>query len=79
MALFGMRKGDVFSTDKLRKGLENMRKLYGQFGYINFVRSPRSNRSRARTRSISPSPPTKAGSFLSAASILPATRPRAIA
>jgi len=40
MALFGMRKGDVFSTDKLRKGLENMRKLYGQFGYINFVPEP---------------------------------------
>jgi outer membrane protein insertion porin family len=35
--LFGMRPGDVFSTDKLRKGLENMRKLYGQFGYIDFV------------------------------------------
>ena len=34
--LFGMHQGDVFSTDKLRKGIENMRKLYGQFGYHRF-------------------------------------------
>ena len=38
--LFGMKKGDPFSTDKLRKGIENMRKLYGQFGYIDFVPEP---------------------------------------
>ena len=38
--LFGMSKGDVFSTAKLRKGLENMRKLYGNFGYIDFVAEP---------------------------------------
>jgi len=38
--LFGMHKGDTFSTDKLRKGIENMRKLYGQFGYIDFVPEP---------------------------------------
>jgi len=38
--LFGMHKGDVFSTDKLRKGIENMRKLYGQFGFFDFVPEP---------------------------------------
>ena len=38
--LFGMTTGDVFSTDKLRKGIENMRKLYGKFGYIDFVPEP---------------------------------------
>ncbi len=38
--LFGMGKGDVFSTAKLRKGLENMRKLYGDFGFIDFVAEP---------------------------------------
>ena len=38
--LFGMAKGDVFSTAKLRKGLENMRKLYGDFGFIDFVAEP---------------------------------------
>ena len=40
MSLFGMKQGDIFSTEKLRKGMENMRKLYGQFGYINFVPEP---------------------------------------
>jgi len=38
--LFGMTTGDVFSTEKLRKGIENMRKLYGKFGYIDFVPEP---------------------------------------
>jgi outer membrane protein insertion porin family len=40
MPLFQMAKGDVFSTAKLRKGLENMRKLYGDFGFIDFVAEP---------------------------------------
>lgn len=38
--LFQMGKGDVFSTKKLREGLENIRKLYGEFGYIDFVPEP---------------------------------------
>lgn len=38
--LFGMGQGDVFSTAKLRKGIENMRKLYGEFGFIDFVGEP---------------------------------------
>jgi len=38
--LFQMANGDVFSTAKLRKGLENMRKLYGDFGFIDFVAEP---------------------------------------
>ncbi len=38
--LFGMGEGDVFSTEKLRKGIENMRKMYGKFGYIDFVPEP---------------------------------------
>lgn len=38
--LFGMQQGDVFSTDKLRKGLENLRKMYGNFGFIDFVPEP---------------------------------------
>jgi outer membrane protein insertion porin family len=37
---FQMKKGDVFSREKLTKGLENLRKLYGQFGYIDFVPEP---------------------------------------
>ena len=30
----------MFSTEKLQKGLDNLRKLYGNFGYIDFVPSP---------------------------------------
>ena len=38
--IFQMSEGDIFSTAKLRKGMENMRKLYGEFGYIDFVPEP---------------------------------------
>ncbi len=38
--VFKMAPGDVFSTEKLQKGLEDIRKLYGNFGYIDFVPSP---------------------------------------
>jgi outer membrane protein insertion porin family len=38
--LFQMSEGDVFSTAKLRKGFENLRKLYGEFGYIDAVTEP---------------------------------------
>ena len=38
--LFQMEEGDTFTTAKLRKGLENMRKLYGEFGYIDMVPEP---------------------------------------
>jgi len=38
--LFQMGEGDVFSTAKLRKGFENLRKLYGEFGYMNAVTEP---------------------------------------
>jgi outer membrane protein insertion porin family len=34
------RPGEIFSTAKLRKGLEDVRKLYGNFGYINFLADP---------------------------------------
>ncbi len=38
--VFGMGSGDVFSTEKLQKGLDNLRKLYGDFGYLDMVPSP---------------------------------------
>ena len=38
--LFQMSDGDIFSTAKLRKGFENLRKLYGEFGFIDFVVDP---------------------------------------
>ena len=38
--IFQMKVGDTFSTAKLRKGLEQIRKLYGEFGYIDMVPEP---------------------------------------
>lgn len=38
--VFGMNEGDVFSTEKLSKGLKNFSKLYGEFGYIDAVADP---------------------------------------
>ncbi len=38
--VFRMGPGDIFSTEKLQKGLDDLRKLYGNFGYIDFVPSP---------------------------------------
>ncbi len=39
-ALFPIKDGDVFDTSKLRKGLENMKKAYGELGYISFTPTP---------------------------------------
>ncbi len=38
--LFGMVEGDTFSTEKIRKGIKNTQKLYGEFGYIDAVVEP---------------------------------------
>ncbi len=35
-----MDNGDVFSINKLRDGIKNLTKLYGDFGYIDFVPEP---------------------------------------
>jgi len=39
-ALFPIRDGEIFSKEKIAKGLENLRKAYGQQGYINFTSVP---------------------------------------
>jgi outer membrane protein insertion porin family len=39
-ALFPIKDGDIFSREKVGKGLENLRKAYGEFGYINFTSVP---------------------------------------
>jgi len=39
-SLFPMKDGDIFNTDNIRKGLENLRKGYGELGYINFTSVP---------------------------------------
>jgi len=38
--VFQMQEGDVFSTAKLRKGFTELTKLYGMYGYIDFVSEP---------------------------------------
>ncbi len=39
-AIFPIKDGDVFSKEKVGKGLENLRKAYGELGYINFTPVP---------------------------------------
>jgi len=39
-ALFPIKDGDIFSKEKIGKGLENLRKAYGELGYINFTSIP---------------------------------------
>ena len=38
--VFQMRENDIFNVKSLRDGLENLKKLYGEFGYIDFVAEP---------------------------------------
>jgi len=38
--LFGMGPGDVFSVEKLQKGIKNFQKFYGEYGYIDAVPEP---------------------------------------
>ena len=39
-AQFPIKDGDIFSREKITKGLENLRKAYGTAGYINFTSIP---------------------------------------
>jgi outer membrane protein insertion porin family len=39
-AIFPIKDGDTFSKEKVAKGLENLRKAYGELGYINFTSIP---------------------------------------
>ena len=38
--VFQMEENAIFDIEKLRKGLDNLKKLYGEFGYIDFVAEP---------------------------------------
>jgi outer membrane protein insertion porin family len=38
--MFPLKDGDIFSREKVAKGLENLRKAYGEYGYINFTPVP---------------------------------------
>ena len=39
-SMFPLKDGDIFSREKIAKGLENLRKAYGEFGYINYTGVP---------------------------------------
>jgi outer membrane protein insertion porin family len=39
-AIFPIKDGEIFSKEKIGKGLENLRKAYGELGYINFTSIP---------------------------------------
>jgi outer membrane protein insertion porin family len=39
-AAFSLREGDIFNVTKIRKSLEDYRKLYSEFGFINFTPIP---------------------------------------
>jgi len=38
--LIPLKDGDIFSREKIAKGLENLRKAYGEYGYINYTVVP---------------------------------------
>jgi outer membrane protein insertion porin family len=38
--VFPLKQGDVFSTSKIRKALDEYTKIYGQYGFIDFVPTP---------------------------------------
>ncbi len=38
--MFPLKDGDIFSREKIAKGLENLRKAYGEYGYINYTGVP---------------------------------------
>ncbi len=41
LRIFGMKEGDVFNGELIRKGFENLKKIYGSRGYINWTPIPR--------------------------------------
>jgi outer membrane protein insertion porin family len=40
---FPLKEGDIFSATKIRKALEEYKKIYGQFGFIDFVAEPQTD------------------------------------
>ncbi|MGH9726243.1 MAG: BamA/OMP85 family outer membrane protein, partial [Candidatus Acidiferrales bacterium] len=38
--VFPLKEGDIFSAAKIRKALDNYKKLFGEYGYIDFVATP---------------------------------------
>jgi outer membrane protein assembly factor BamA len=57
-ALFPIQSGEIFDVEKIRKGLANLRDLYGKLGYVNFTPLPKTETMR-RPSSISLSTSTR--------------------
>jgi len=38
--VFPLKQGDILDADKIRKSFDNYKKLYGEFGYIDFTTEP---------------------------------------
>jgi outer membrane protein insertion porin family len=38
--VFPLKQGDIFNTSKIRKAMEDYTKIYGQYGFIDFVPQP---------------------------------------
>ena len=41
--IFPLHKGDIFSTDKVRKSLEEYKDLFGNYGFIDFTAQPQTD------------------------------------
>jgi len=46
--IFPLKQGDLFSATKIRKALDNYKKLYGEYGYIDFVPEPETDADDAK-------------------------------
>jgi len=42
-SIFALKEGDIFNVSKIRKALEDYRKLYGEFGFVNFTAIPQTD------------------------------------
>jgi outer membrane protein insertion porin family len=49
-AIFPLKEGDIFSTAKIRKALDDYRKAYGQYGFIDFTAEPAEDIDEANKR-----------------------------
>src|SRR5258707_4922559 len=49
-AIFPLKEGDIFSTAKIRKALDDYRKAYGQYGFIDFTAEPQTDIDEAAKR-----------------------------
>jgi outer membrane protein insertion porin family len=49
-AVFPLKEGEVFSTAKIRKALDEYTKIYGQYGFIDFVPTPETDIDEAAKR-----------------------------